>query len=274
MNFTCLLAGCLLAGPVGAGAAPLPPDSTAIPHREFMTTLSYGSNLAYFGRTQARAFPYFSTAFDYTTKGGLFASAELFNLLHTPDLLDETDLSLGWIGDLSPSVDASVSYSRFIFASGSELVKASVNNSLNAHLGQDWGPFYTRLSGNYLYGGSSGRGDGFLTFENSRYMEIPHVFTPNAFISIEPLVSVAAGTQSFAETSLTKRYVLGKRTRTSTTSRKFSIVDYELALPVTYTLGKVSVAAAWRYIIPVNLPADDQDSHKLSIWTFGVSLTL
>ena len=260
-----------------AGAASLPPDSTAIRHREFVTTLGYGSNLAYFGRTQNRAFPYFSTAFDYTTKGGLFASAELFNLLHTPDLLGETDLSFGWIGDLSPSLDASVSYSRFIFASGSELVKASVNNSLNVHLGQDWGPFYSRLSGNYLYGGSSGRGDGFLTFENSRYMEIPHLFTANDFLAIEPLVSASAGTQSFAETSLTRRYVLGKRTRTTsqtTTSRKFSIVDYELALPVTYTLGKVSVAAAWRYIIPVNLPTDDKDSHRLSIWTFGISLTL
>lgn len=270
MNFIWLLAGALLAGPARAGATPLPADTAAqVPRRHFSAALSYGSNSAYFGRTQATAFPYLATDLTYTTKGGLFASAGLYDLLNTPLLLDETDLTAGWAGDLSQTLDASLSYSRFVFPASSELVKSSVNNSLDVALGQDWGPFYSRLSAAYLFGKATSAGDGFLTLENSRTIEIPHVFGPNDYFSIEPTVSAAAGTQSFVEASLTKRH--GAKARTA---RRFGVVDYEFAVPVSYTLGKLSVAAGWRYVLPVNLPPDDVDSHALSIWTAGLTLTL
>lgn len=269
MNPTWLLAGALLAGPVRASGAPLPPDTTDAPHRQFAASLTYGSNSAYFGRTQATAFPYLATGLSYTSKGGLFAAASVYNLLNTPVAFDETDVSVGWAGDLSKTLDASVSYSRFVFAAGSELVKSSVNNSLDAYVGQDWGPFYSRLSGAVLFSRSVGSADGFLTLENSRYVEVPHVFRAVDYFSVEPTVSLSAGTQSFVEASLSKRH--GGRARAG---RSFSVVDYEFALPLTYTLGKVAVEAGWRYVIPVHLPADDVDSHALSIWTTGITLTL
>ena len=262
-----LLVGGLLAS--RARAAPLPSDSTEVPHRHFTTALRYGSNSAYFGRTQATAFPYLATNLTYVTKGGLFADVGLYNLLNTSLLLDETDLSVGWAGDLSKTLDASVSYSRFVFPAGSELVKSSVNNSLDAALGQDWGPFYSRLSAAYLFGKSTSSADGFLTLESSRTFEIPHVFSPDDYFTVEPTVSVAAGTQSFVEASLRKRH--GARARSI---HRFSLVDYEFAAPLTYTLGKVTLEAGWRYIIPVNLPADDVDSHALSVWTAGLTFTL
>ena len=266
-----LLAGGLLAAPARAGAAPPPPDTAAtdVPRRHFSAALSYGSNSAYFGRTQATPFPYLETDFTYSAKGGLFASVGLYNLLNTPLLLDETDLTAGWAGDLSKTLDASVSYSRFVFPVGSELVKSSVNNSLDAALGQDWGPFYSRLSAAYLFGKSTSSADGFLVLENSRSFEIPHVFSANDYFTIEPNVSVAAGTQSFVEASLTKRR--GARARST---RQFGVVDYEFAVPVTYTLGKAAITAGWRYVVPVNLPAGDVDSHALSIWTAGITLSL
>ena len=270
IKFTWVLVGGLLAASARAGAAPLLPADTAdIARRHFSAALSYGSNSAYFGRTQATAFPYLATYLTYTTKGGLYVSAGLYNLLNTPQLLDETDLSVGWAGNLSETVDASVSYSRFVFPAGSELVKSSVNNSLDATLGQDWGPFYSRLSGAYLFGKPTSSADGFLTLENSRSFEIPHVFSADDYFTVEPTVSAAAGTQSFVEASLTKRH--GARARST---RRFTMVDYEFAVPLTYTLGKVALEAGWRYVVPVNLPADDVDSHALSIWTAGVTLTL
>jgi len=269
INPTWLLAGALLAGSARAGAAPAPSDTTDAPHRQFVASLTYGSNSAYFGRTQATAFPYLATGLSYTTKSGVFAAATVYNLLNTPTAIDETDVSLGWASDLSKTLDASVSYSRFVFAAGSELVKSSVNNSLDAYVGQDWGPFYSRLNGALLFGRSVGSADGFLTLENSRYVEIPHVFTTTDYFSAEPAVSLSAGTQSFVEASLSKRR--GGRGRTS---RNFSVVDYEFAVPITYTLGKVALEAGWRYVIPVHLPADDVDSRALSIWTTGITLTL
>ena len=57
-----------------------------------------------------------------------------YNLLNTSILNDETDLSLGWDGDLSKKVDSSLSYSRFLFVANSSLVKSSVNNSIDSYL--------------------------------------------------------------------------------------------------------------------------------------------
>ena len=273
MTLLWLLAGSLLAAPGRAGTAPLPApdtDTTDAPRRSFSAALSYGSNSAYFGRTQATAFPYLASDFTYSTKGGLFASVGLYNLLNTPQLVDETDLSVGWNHDIGKTLDASLSYSHFFFPTGSELVKSSVSNAFDAGLGQDWGAFYSRLSATYLFGNAASKGDAFLVLEASRSFETKRGFGANDYFSVEPMLSAAAGTQSFAETSVAKR----RGVKTVRNTRRFDIVDYEFSLPLTYTVGKLAVSAGWRYVVPVNVTPDDVDSHALSIWTAGLALTL
>ena len=268
----CWAVGALLAsGPLLAQAAPLatPADTTDAPHRSLAIGLGYGSNSTYFGRSQAVAFPYAAADVTYTTKGGLYGSVAFTNLLNTATALDETDLTLGWDHKLGKATDVALSYSRFFFPTNSELVKSSVNNAFDVGLGQDWGAFYSRLSATYLFGKATTKGDAFLILENSRSFETKRGFGENDYFAVEPVVSVAAGTQSFAEAALTKRQ--GARTRYV---RRFTLVDYEFGVPVTYTVGKLALTAGWRYIVPVNLTPDDVDSHALSIWTAGLTLTL
>ncbi|GAB3590179.1 hypothetical protein [Hymenobacter daeguensis] len=267
-----LLSALLGAGAHRAAAAPAPADTTDadVPKRSFSAALGYGSNSTYFGRSQAVAFPYLTADFTYTAKNGLYASVGLYNLLNTPTALDETDLSVGWDHDFGQTLDVSVSYARFFFPTNSQLVKSNVNNAVDAALGQDWGAVYSRLSATYLFGKSTSKGDAFLTLENSRSFEIPHVLGADNYLTIEPLVSVAAGTQSFAEAALDKRHGTSKVRNV----RRFSVVDYEFSVPVSYTVGKLELAAGWRYVVPVNLPADDLDSRALSVWTAGLTFTL
>ena len=260
----------LLAGVLPA--SPPPADTTAVPRCSFAAALSYGSNSTYFGRSQAVAFPYAAATFTYTAKNGLYASVELYNLLNTPTALDETDLTLGWDHDFGKSLDASLSYSRFFFPTNSELVKASVNNAFDAGLGNDWGPFYSRLSATYLFGKEARKGDAFLILENSREFTTKHGFGKNDYFGVEPVISLAAGTQTFAETALTKRKGKAPGT-TGRNVRRFGLVDYELAVPVSYYVGKLELSAGWRYVAPVNLPADDTESRPLSIWTLGAAVT-
>lgn len=54
---------------------------------------------------------------------------------------------------------------------------------------------------------------------------------------------------------------------------RFTALSYELRLPVTYTYGKVSAGVAYRYLVPVNVLADD-DSSARSYFTASVSVTL
>lgn len=265
MLLSWLLAGGLLA------TAP-PADTTDAPRRSFAAAFNYGSNSTYFGRSQAVAFPYAAATLTYTAKSGLYGSVEFYNLLNTPTALDETDLTVGWDHDLGKTLDVSLSYSRFFFPTNSELVKSSVNNAFNAGLGQDWGAFYSRLSATYLFGGTASRGDGFLILENSRSFETKHGFGENDYFAVEPVVSIAAGTQEFAETALTKRNKGKNSVSVVRSVRRFGLVDYEFGLPVSYYVGKLELSAGWRYVVPVNLPADDVESRALSIWSLGAAV--
>ena len=257
--------GCLAQDSRPASTLPATAAPDGEPTRGSLTAaLSYGSNSAFFGRTQTTAFPYLSTELTYTAKTGFWGSVLAYDLLNTATLIDETDLSAGWDGDLTDKFDASLSYSRFFFAHNSPLVKSSVNNSLDAYLGYDLGVVYTRLNAAYLFG--SGSQDFFLILDNSRYFSIDKVFTDKGYLTIEPRLSLTAGTQYFAETSALQQIQRGNKGKgkgsaggTATiSSSRFSLLSYELRLPLTYHLGKVAAEAAYRYLQPVNvLPEDD-----------------
>ncbi|TGE25263.1 hypothetical protein E5K00_08755 [Hymenobacter aquaticus] len=260
---------------------PPPPPPKDTRHDSFRFELTYGTNSSFFGRTQPQRYPFVSGEATYTSKYGVWGSVVSYNLFDTPSFVDEADLAVGWDGDLSKTVDASLSYSHFLFADDSPLVKSSVNNSLDGYVGWDWGYVYSRLNAAYLFGDSN---DFFLVLDNSRYFELPHVLTPNDYVSIEPRVSMMAGTQHFVETSIEQQVQRGNngkgkgKTTTVTTvvetpMTRFRVLNYELRVPVTYSLGMVSVQAAWRYSIPVNLLPDDV-SHARSYFTTSVALYL
>ncbi|WP_157807277.1 hypothetical protein [Hymenobacter chitinivorans] len=265
--------------------APAPfPDE---PRGSFRAELSLGSNSSFFGRTQTTRYPYTAGELSYTSRYGVWGSVVSYNLFDTSSFIDETDLAVGWDGDLSKTVDASLSYSHFFFAPNSPLIKSSVNNSVDGYLGWDWGYVYSRLNAAYLFGDSN---DFFLTLDNSRYFEVDKVFTPKAYLAIEPRLSATAGTQHFVETSIEQQILRGNSngkgkgkgggggtttvtTTTDTPVTRFRMLSYELRLPLTYHLGAVAVQAAWRYAIPVNLLPDDV-SHARSYFTTSVALTL
>ncbi|GAA4055056.1 hypothetical protein GCM10022409_47760 [Hymenobacter glaciei] len=256
-----------------AGSPAVAADSAAR-HGGFTAALSYGSNSSFFGRTQTTRYPYTAGELTYKSRFGVWGSAVGYNLLNTTSFVDETDLSAGWDGDISKKVDASVSYSRFLFAANSPLVKSSVNNSLDGYLGWDWGYVYSRLNAAYLFGDTD---DFFLVLDNSRNFEFEKVFSPKGYVAVEPRVSLTTGTQRFSETSLVQQARRGnspgrgKSVTTSTT--RLEVLNYELRVPVTYSLGVVSVQVAWRYSVPVNLLPDDVSGAR-SYFTSSLSLNL
>jgi hypothetical protein len=258
------------------GATPAAPPPTPEARGSLTAALGVGNNSSFFGRTQTTAYPYATGELTYTSPTGVWASVLAYNLFDTAVFLDETDLSVGWDHDLSKKVDVSASYSHFFFPANSPLVKASVNNSLDGSVGLDWGYVYSRLNGSYLFG--NGTGDFFLTLDNSRNFTFDEVLAADDYLEFVPRLSFTAGTQYFAETSVQLQLKNGKPPKKPTaaapaTASRFSLLSYELRLPLTYTLGKVSGGVAYRYLVPVNLLADD-DSVARSYFTASLSVTL
>jgi hypothetical protein len=241
--------------------------------------LGYGNNSVFFGRTQATNYPYLTQELTYTTKYNVWASVYNYDLFNTASHFDETDLSIGYDKDLSKNVDLSLSYSHFLYAPNSPLVKSAVNNSLDAALGYDWGVLYTRLNGAYLFGPNAH--DTFAVLDNSRAFDIDGVFTAKDYFTITPKFSLIAGTQDFVQVSDAQQIQRGNKkpktktgtTTTSTDASRFTLLSYGLRLPVAYTLGKVSAEVAYRYLQPINVLPED-DSSGRSFFTATLTVTL
>ena len=241
--------------------------------------LGYGNNSVFFGRTQATNYPYLTQELTYTSKYNVWASVYNYDLFNTASHFDETDLSIGYDKDLSKNVDLSLSYSHFLYAPNSPLVKSAVNNSLDAALGYDWGVLYTRLNGAYLFGPNAH--DTFAVLDNSRAFDIDGVLTAKDYFTITPKFSLVAGTQEFVQVSDAQQIQRGNKkpktktgtTTTSTDASRFTLLSYGLRLPVAYTLGKVSAEVAYRYLQPVNVLPED-DSAGRSYFTATLTVTL
>ena len=242
--------------------------------------LGYGNNSTFFGRTQATTYPYFTQELTYTSRYNVWGSVYNYDLFNTDSHFDETDLSIGYDKDLTKKVDLSLSYSHFLFAPNSPLVKSAVNNSLDAALGYDWGVLYTRLNGSYLFGINDH--DTFAVLDNSRAFDLDGVFTADDYFTITPKFSLTAGTQQFSETSAEQQILRGNKKPktkpgttmpTSTDATRFTLLSYGLRLPVAYTLGKVSAEVAYRYLQPVHvLPSDDSAGRSYFTATLTVTL--
>ena len=242
-----------------------------------------GNNSSYLGRYQSARLPYYATDVTYKHKSGWWMAATAYQVLNSVSFIDEVDLMGGWNMDLTKKLDASFYYSRFFFSPESDLIKASVSNSFNASAGLDWGFVYTRLSGSLLLGEAT---DFFLVLENSRYFEIEKFLHKKDYLSFEPKISLIAGTQTFVETHLVKRNspvsapinspVGGGRpgggpggpsapgsTDSQSSTTAFSIMTYELNLPLSYTFHKTSLEFSGRYTIPVNLLDGDTSTPQL-----------
>jgi hypothetical protein len=279
--------------PIRAQNTNLKADSagTEVTYNSWTIGTTYGNNYSFLGRNQANRLPFISADLTYKSKQGFWLSAMGYHILNTPSRVDEVDLMAGWDFDISDKLDASISYSRFFFSPQSELIKAATANTFSTQAGLDWNYLYSRLNFTYIFGGAS---DVFLILDNSRYFQLDKVLHPAGFLSIEPKISVIAGTQTFAETHIINRNnplpVSGggpgkgkgkpggsglpaqgnngsSSTTTTITTTSFNVLNYEGSVPITYTLNNVSLEVSLRYSIPVNLLEGDMSRRRFFCFT-------
>lgn len=249
------------------------PDSISKKIRAVFFGLTYGNNSSFLGRYQTEILPYYSADISYKSKTGFWLSLMGYDIRNDAVFLDEVDAMAGWSMDLSKRVDASIYYTRYFFNGSSGLIKSSVANTAAGSLGLDWGILYTKLTSYYIFGGAN---DFFLVLDNSRYIEFPHIFSRDDYISIEPKISVISGTQTFVDTHYVNRGtplfehpgnssaahgkpMQGGPSVTAVESARttFNILSYEFSLPVAYNTGNFSFELNGRYSIPVNLLEGD-----------------
>jgi hypothetical protein len=238
-------------------------DSTTSSKNYLSLGLNYGNNSTFFGRDGELKIPFSSLDLTYLSGSGFYLSGSFFHMNQTGALVDGFDATAGYLFDITSRIDGSVNYSKFFFNSSTvgTLLQNSTSNLASGHLGLDWGYLYSKVSYMQLFGTSR---DFFFILSNSRYFYIDKLFGKNDYISFEPRFSVVGGSRNFILNYLTQEaefngtpfppvFDNGSPTSPSEEAKRFKVVNYELRLPITYTIKKFSIEAAYIFTAPLSL---------------------
>ena len=224
----------------------------------------YNSNISYYGQVTPEKFPY--VLFNATLRfpSGLYFSAGGYKLLNYGSTVSETDLGIGYDYDFNEKFSAGIAYTHSYFPSNSPLLQASNNNNINGSAAYQWSWFKTDISLDLAFGSQT---DGFISFGNSKEIDLGTVFNEKNSISLTPTIEITAGTTHFYET-----YIIEKNKRQhpngkgqgksdiapgtgkgntaeiiENTANRFKLLSYNLKLPLTWSNGNFLAEASYQF---------------------------
>lgn len=248
-------------------------DTVPVKLSFFKITSSYLSDAVYSGRKDSARVPYLKTAIGYFDKSGFHAEVET-SVLASPSETKRLDLvtaGAGYSFKLSKKLEGEVSASKFFYTDASFAVQSELKAITGFSLGYDANIFAINTGVDLLF--STGT-DVMTNLKLSHYLErgpAAHLWT------VTPSIELNAGTQHFNQAYFANRKFnfattgnsgngnrgnSGKGHATSSGSTvktlvftggyKFSILDYELGLPLTYETNRFGAFITPTYAIPVH----------------------
>lgn len=245
-----------------------------------LVSTNYYNNIVFLGRKSSSRTPYLSAFAGYYHKSGLFINGGASYLAASGenriDLLTATtgyDLYLG-------SFSGGISGTKYFFNTKSNIVKSALSGFVNVYADYDFDIVDVYIEGNAYFGSASDFISG---------LGISHKFyAVNDKLTITPTGYLNAGTQNYysdynnnlrfglhmtggSGSSMGNSMGMGGR-------RSFKALDYELSVPVGYTLDKFRFSFTPVYAMPVNAATitNDQNTYKEDLsnsfsWSLGVS---
>ena len=219
----------------------------------FEAGLSYLSNSVYQGRQDSLKVPYLTPTFSYYNKSGFYASSSL-SYLNSAGVsrIDLFDIDLGYMFTVH-KLSADFYVEKDFYNSQSKNVKSETKGSLNGGLSYDLGFIQTAIQGGIEFN---------VTNDYYAAFGLGHsFFLADDNLEIKPSFLVNASTQNYYSSYYAKRKFVARKKQTGAgTSVKaylqnasdFKIMDYELTIPVDYSVGKFIFDFTPTLAMPVN----------------------
>lgn len=215
----------------------------------------YGNTANYYGQSTEEKLPYVLSYAGYRLKSGFYVSATALKLVNYGGGISAVDLSGGFDFSISENLDADLSYTRSFYQKNSPLLQTSNENNLSGSLNYDFNIFTSGLRADYAFGSQS---DAFLTFSNSKSIDLGSLFSDKDYVSLDLSVDVIAGTSRYYET-----YTVEKQRRqglldpffprptpgtetTTVENTSFDIMSYGITLPIAYNRANYSLEASYQ----------------------------
>jgi hypothetical protein len=225
------------------------------------TSIRYTSDYYYMGRSDSAMAPYLTPSITYYHKSGLFLHSSLSYLLASGEGRVDLYTLSGGFDYFGKNYALGIALSQYFFSESSYAIQAEMKTWIKATAGYDFRLFTIYMDGGL---GFSDGTDVFLGTELTRTF-----YTLKNRLRLSPSFYINAGTQQYYNAYVGKRSEHtgdgmstghGSHTHQSATttdirieeSSKFQILDYELALQLSYKLNKVKFFSTGTLTFPVN----------------------
>jgi hypothetical protein len=231
-----------------------------------LLALDYGSNKTYEGRRDSVKQSYFSPYYNYSNKKGFyFFSSAYFISKH----IDEIDLGFGrdFLWGKNKRTKSSISYTRYLFSAESRQLITSTPNNIQFYCKRKFKWVTSKITFNRNFG--HGVRDVGLSWSNyhSFYVDL----SSKSDLSFTPKVRIDSGTQNYYRKFLLNHFATVANRSDVKKFRRFTIINYEFSLPVTYTFNGLSIDAIPCYSIPTNQP-DETSSTPYFFFIISASI--
>lgn len=229
-----------------------------------------GYNMVYMGTSLSQDKPYYSGGLIYGFNNDLFASASTFHLDAYDPFLAFSTFSLIYNHTFNSWFDIALSASRYQVNKTLTDTLFSSFFYVDAALGFDWKILYTKISAGTILSESSSL---YIQLRNSRYFETPSFMNGKAYFSFDPYVNMLFGTLTETKdgsTVVTPPFRGGKKGggNSAETTTKFSLMEIDLGIPISFNIGRFTIDAEPGYLIP--LYSDAASGSDGFLFTMGI----
>lgn len=221
-------------------------DSSNTKSSYFKLSASYLTNALYNGRKDSVTLPYLTPSIGYFSKTGFYVNASLSYLAASGDSrIDLFTLETGYDFTISNQLSGGLYASKFFYNTSSTAVRSQTQGAFGGNLSYDPG-MVTLSSGIDFSFASKMDINLFASIAREFY------FGDNEEWSFTPAFSVNAGTQNSYQDYVKKRK--SKRGNTpnilTNATNNFTILSYELSLPLAYDRNNWGLFFTPTYAIP------------------------
>ena len=238
----------------------------------------YYNNIVFLGRKSSSKAPYLSVLAGYYHKSGLFINGGISYLVASGEnRIDLFTITTGYDFYLK-NFSAGIYGTKYFFNDKSYTVKSELSGNVSVYADYDFNIVDVYIDGNAYFSSTTD----FIVGA-----AVSHTFyTVNDNLTITPTVYLNTGTQNYYS-----NYNNNRRFRqhmpdgggsssmgTGMMGASFKVLDYELSVPVSYTIKKLRFSLTPVFAIPVNAAtiANDLNTYKEDLsnsffWSLGVS---
>ncbi len=247
-----------------------------------LVNASYNSDIVFLGRKSSSRAPYLTARAGYYHKSGLFINGAVSYLAASGEKrIDLFTPSVGY-DFYREKFSTGISGTGYFFNNKSYTAKSALKSNLSAYADYDFDIVEVYIDGTAYFSN---------TTDFVLGLALSHTFyAAGDNLKFIPSVYLNAGTQNYygdySNNSRFGRHMLdGGSSASRGTSMMgggvFNVLDYELSIPVSYTLNKFQFSFIPVYAIPVNAATitNNQDTYKEDInnsffWSLGLSYKL